>query len=982
MKRFILPIVTLPMVQRSTTNHRPRAKAIDDRLPKLVPTFAGQTNHQGCVARNLCVISLVMLALAANASPAEGQTLTERLVTEAPVKLVQQARQDGDIVRGAILFHQGNINCAKCHRPVSESDRLAPDLSRLGQEVSDESIVESILLPSKTIRKGFETVSVLTVDGHVVNGSIVSQDDQKVVLRSSQNIEQLITFEQDDIEAIKPSAKSNMPDGLANELKDRQQFLDLLRYTLDLKQRGPTDDAANEDSLVRRELSDETKGIVLIKQLNCSGCHDWKTGESIPPLQHGPNLKWSAKWLNPDYLAAFIADPQHTKPGTSMPNMLSHLDDKQRTESATALVHFLTSLANNSLTAPHAPQSPVDLQADGEGILRGEELFHSIGCVACHSPRNDLAIEQPLEDSIPLGDLGNKYDTNALTIFLKNPHAVRPSGRMPNMQLTHLEAQDLSRYLLQASESDAKTSWQIDSALAGKGKQLFSQLRCVNCHADVIDTAPALPHPAALVDLDPNGGCLSGESGKWPQYSLDETDQQQITAAIQSLPSELSAEQEINITLATLNCFACHRRDNIGGVTTARSHHFQTTNLNLGEQGRIPPTLTGVGAKLNEKWMRDVLVNDRSIRPYMKTRMPQYGAANVNRLIELLQSHDRLSETKFAAVDDAKEMQELGLKIAGNQGLNCVACHTFRYEQSDTMPAVDLTEMAERLKKDWFYQYMLDPPRFSPNTVMPSFWPNGKAIRPDIAGDAKTQVEALWQYLLEGRQARAPRGLIAEPLKLVANDEAVMLRRSYPEIGKRGIGVGYPNQVNLAFDAEQMRLAMIWKGEFADPSGVWRGQGHGTVRPLGDNLIRFDRGPEIDDPVSPWIVDDGRPPHHRFKGYSLDKKMRPQFSYEFANVVVNDYYVDMLDSATNDPYIRRILTLKSGSGETNIVFRAATGKTIEPFGDGSFLVDDRLQIHIDEKHTGSIVDQPDTQHLRIPLKVNADEQQLILEYRW
>ena len=60
-----------------------------------------------------------------------------------------------------------------------------------------------------------------------------------------------------------------------------------------------------------------------------------------------------------------------------------------------------------------------------------------------------------------------------------------------------------------------------------------------------------------------------------------------------------------------------------------------------------------------------------------------------------------------------------------------------------------------------------------------------------------------------------------------------MLRRSYQGIGKRGIGVGYPGGVNLAFDAEQMRLAMIWKGKFADPSGVWRGQGSGNVRPLG-----------------------------------------------------------------------------------------------------------------------------------------------------
>ncbi len=921
----------------------------------------------------------MIFALVQDASPVLGQTLTERLVQEDPAKLVQQARQEGDIVRGAILFHQGNINCAKCHRPISENDRIAPDLSRLGQEVTDASMVESILEPSKTIRKGFETVSVLTADGHVINGSVVSQDDQKVVLRSSQNVDQLITIEQDDIDAIKPSTKSNMPDGLANELKDRQQFLDLLRYSLDLKQRGPTDAASNEESMVRRELSDEVKGIVLIKKLNCGSCHDWKTAESLPPLQHAPDLKWSAKWLNPNQLAEFIANPQQVKPGTSMPHMLGHLDDQIRKDSATAIVHFLTSIAGNEF------QAQADREQGDEGIPRGEELFHSVGCVACHSPRNDMAIEQPLDDSIPLGDLANKYDTKALAAFLENPHVARPSGRMPNMQLTHPEALDLSRYLLQSNDSgeDSSTSsWEIDATLAGKGKQLFTELRCVNCHTGIADTAPRLASPSALADVDPKRGCLSGEPGEWPEYRLDELDQQHIQAALRSLPAELTAEQEIDITLATFNCVACHRRDNVGGVSADRSHHFQTTNLNLGEQGRIPPTLTGVGAKLNEKWMRDVLVNHRSIRPYMKTRMPQYGEQNVNRLIELFQSNDRLSDTEFAAVEDLKEMQELGLKIAGNQGLNCVACHTFRYEQSDTMPAVDLTEMSQRLKKDWFYQYMLDPPRFSPNTVMPSFWPNGKAIRPDIAGDAKFQIEALWQYLLDGRQARTPRGLIVEPLELLASDEAVMLRRSYPDVGKRGIGVGYPNQVNLVFDSEQMRLAMIWKGKFADPGGVWRGQGHGTVRPLGDSLVRFAHGPELDDAESPWIVDDGRPPHHRFKGYSLDEKMRPRFNYEFGNVIINDYYVDAIDSSTNAPYIRRTLTMKSSSGESNVTFRAATGKSIKQSDDGSFLVDDGLRIRVDEKHAGTIVDQLNAKQLRIPLTVNEGVTQLILEYRW
>ena len=46
-----------------------------------------------------------------------------------------------------------------------------------------------------------------------------------------------------------------------------------------------------------------------------------------------------------------------------------------------------------------------------------------------------------------------------------------------------------------------------------------------------------------------------------------------------------------------------------------------------------------------------------------------------------------------------------------------------------------------------------------------------------LGGDANQQIESLWQYLIDGRQARTPKGLVQERIELVATDEAVMLRR-------------------------------------------------------------------------------------------------------------------------------------------------------------------------------------------------------------
>ena len=917
-----------------------------------------------------CVLATSLLVNFANA-----QTLNDTLIAEDPIKLAEEARKDGDIVRGAILFHQGNINCAKCHRPATEKDRIGPDLSLMDPTTTDQQIIESILQPSKVIKKGFETVSVITVDGQPFNGTVVRDNAQEIVLRDNQNVDRLITIRKEDLDDMRPGKKSSMPDALANELKNRQQFLDLLRYVIDIKERGPdkNGDAANEQRIARRELSPELSGLLLIKELNCVACHQSKETEPFAAAKQAPNLKWSGKQLNPAHLAEFIANPNKVKPGTTMPQMLGQLNEEFRSQSAKAITHYLVSISGNEFQ----PEL-----TDGEAAHRGRELFHSVGCVACHAPRDNAALEQPIEDSTPLGDLNPKYNLTALTAFLENPHDVRPSGRMPNMQLTHHEAQEISNYLLQADDPPV-VPWKTDAALAKKGEFLFSALNCARCHTDLKGNAPNPPSEVALGKLNPDQGCLSGKTGNWPNFHLDQQQRSLIKAALKQYPIELTDEQKIEFTLKSLNCIACHQRGDFGGVAEARRHHFQTKDLNLGEQGRIPPTLTGVGAKLNPKWMRDVLVNGRSIRSYMKTRMPQYGEQNVGHLVKLFQSNDQLSDTDFAEFTDQKAMRKTGLKLAGNKGLNCVACHTYQYKKSDTMPAVDLTEMTDRLKKDWFYQYMLDPQKFSPNTVMPSFWPGGKAIRKDIEGDPEFQVEALWQYLIDGRQARAPSGVVREKLEIVVAGEAKMLRRSYPGIGKRGIGVGYAGGLNLAFDAEQMRLAMIWKGKFVDPVGVWTGQGSGNVRPLG-KAINLAKGPELDDLSDPWIVDEGRPPNHQFKGYVLDDLRRPTFRYLFDTAVeVEDFLSEAIDESTGQNSLRRRVSLSTAIGRDNLVFRIAAADGITADRDGLFSIGEQMKIRIVSRHTAEVVDDGDGKQLRVLINLAAGEEQaLVFEYLW
>jgi putative heme-binding domain-containing protein len=919
--------------------------------------------------------TLTLVVFSATSCFAQEQTLTQQLLQESSEMLVRQARESGDIVRGAILFHQGNINCAKCHQPATDKNRLGPDLSRLDKKVTDVSLVEAILEPSKAISKGYETFNVAKVDGRVISGLVVSQDDNIVVLRDSQNIEKLLQIPRADIEELVSGKVSVMPSKLADQLKSRQQFLDLLRYVINVKERGPSETLSPAQAAPARRLSPELNGLVLIQEHSCAACHESDLVDSLAAAQQGPNLKWSAQKLNPEYLTLFIADPHHAKPGTNMPSLLGQMDRPERDASAEAIVHFLLSIAGE-----REPEAAAEV--DHDSIESGRNLFHSVGCVACHSPRNETAVEQPLNGSVPMGDLRKKYSSQALSEFLEDPHVARPSGRMPNMRLSHREASLLSSYLLQNDNmltTVIEKSLEVDVNLVDKGKRLFTTLNCAKCHAGITAPDTASARFAKLSDVNTSKGCLSSEPGNWPDFDLTETETANMKSAINSGFDRLDSQQTIDFTLTSFRCAACHSRDSLGGVSQQRRAHFQTTNLNLGEQGRIPPTLTGVGAKLNPKWMRDVLVNGRSIRPYMKTRMPQYGEQNVGNLVELFQETDKLSETKIAKVEDQKEARKQGLHIVGNKGLNCAACHTFQYKLSDTMPAVDLTEMAQRLKKDWFYQYMLAPQQFSPNTVMPSYWPGGVALRRDIAGAPEDQIEAIWQYLLEGRHARAPAGVIREPLEIVVTNEARMLRRQFAEIGKRGIGIGYPGGVNLAYDSQQMRLATIWKGKFVDPAAAWYGQGSGNARPLGA-AIQLPRGPELYSGTQPAITDNRRPTTHQFKGYSLDEHRRPTMRYEFGVIAVEDYFHEYKDQTTGQIQLRRRVTFTSTEESEPLRFRLASNDKLKADSNGGYRIGNNLTIRVASGQKAEFIEGG---LLFVPLKFDAQQtQEIVIEYLW
>ena len=190
---------------------------------------------------------------------AEPATLVEQLAREGTALLAAAAERSGDPRRGAVLFHTQHLTCTKCHAAGAGPSPLGPNLAEVrkaelpardetqpaaeGAAWLAEHLVESLLEPSKTIRPEYRPVTILTEEGQSVSGIVVRESSEAIVLRDAADPGRETTIPRTDIETRTESPVSLMPAGLVNLLADRQQFLDLVKYLVEIS-RGGHDRAA------------------------------------------------------------------------------------------------------------------------------------------------------------------------------------------------------------------------------------------------------------------------------------------------------------------------------------------------------------------------------------------------------------------------------------------------------------------------------------------------------------------------------------------------------------------------------------------------------------------------------------------------------------------------------------------------------------------------------------------------------------------
>jgi putative heme-binding domain-containing protein len=145
------------------------------------------------------------------------------------------ASRRGDSQQGVVVFAK---LCGQCHKIHGQGQEVGPDITVNGR-ASYEQLLSSVFDPSLVIGEAYQARTVRTVDGRVLTGLLAEDSQERVVLKVQGG--KLEAVARDDVQAMKVSELSLMPEGIEKQLSP-QEIADLFAFiTLD---KHPDDPAA------------------------------------------------------------------------------------------------------------------------------------------------------------------------------------------------------------------------------------------------------------------------------------------------------------------------------------------------------------------------------------------------------------------------------------------------------------------------------------------------------------------------------------------------------------------------------------------------------------------------------------------------------------------------------------------------------------------------------------------------------------------
>ena len=155
-------------------------------------------------------------------------------------KMIDQMRRlvregTGDPHRGKAAFQKV---CGQCHKIYGEGHEVGPDITSNGR-ASLEQLLSNVFDPNLVIGAAYQSYTLVTADGRVLNGLLAEDSPQRVVLKMQGG--KIETIARDDVDLLRASPLSLMPEDVEKQLTE-QELADLLAFLI--LDRPPDDPAA------------------------------------------------------------------------------------------------------------------------------------------------------------------------------------------------------------------------------------------------------------------------------------------------------------------------------------------------------------------------------------------------------------------------------------------------------------------------------------------------------------------------------------------------------------------------------------------------------------------------------------------------------------------------------------------------------------------------------------------------------------------
>lgn len=485
------------------------------------------------------------------------------------------------------------------------------------------------------------------------------------------------------------------------------------------------------------------QGRELFTRHLCAKCHLPENGfpaGAMPELSHiPPILGLTGDRLKEPWLASWIANPSSYRPDTNMPRLVPDSEEgrQQAADLAAYLMTFKTGTESSS--PPGSPKA-------------GGAVFHNLACITCHSLPNEETLSH---ERIPLHHLAQKYQPSALRDFLLDPAQLSPHTRMPHFRLSDQEANDLTNYLLNTSDKTETASFPAGDAT--KGAELSKTMQCGACHAGLPYDSSLLPPFESIVQKPWNDApCYQSEGHhlNLPEgagQALESLRSEHLQALKQDTPASFATRQ-----FKSLRCFACHTQDDERALLD--SLHSQSAPLAAHVQAAEKvdqsfPRLTHTGEMLHTDSLSSILKGSSTRpRPWLDARMPGFGNHMPEFFAQGLAAHHGLGPSTAEKKETTPEKSAIGQKLIGTQeGFGCTACHGIGETEPSSafeVMGINFDQTHHRLRESFFYRWMHDPTRLTPNSKMPRYSDEqGKTPLPDFNNDSRAQFEAIWDFL-------------------------------------------------------------------------------------------------------------------------------------------------------------------------------------------------------------------------------------------